>query len=160
MKNKQGFTLIELLVVIAIIGLLSSVVFASLNSARVKARDARRMADLKAVSTALHLYYDTNGRYPNETAVGGGPWTDNFNNMAQQLVSAGFLGAVPKDPSSSATGYAYYKYNDPVAGALLVTSLESISPTMVAPYGSCRPFNINNWCSSVVSSVYYCLCHP
>ncbi len=37
-KNNKGFTLIELLVVISVIGVLSSVVLASLNSARDKAR--------------------------------------------------------------------------------------------------------------------------
>ena len=58
-KNyKKGFTLIELLVVIAIIGMLSSVVLASLNSARAKGRDAKRLADLRAIATALELYYN------------------------------------------------------------------------------------------------------
>jgi general secretion pathway protein G len=60
----RGFTLIELLVVIAIIGILSSVVLASMNNARKKGRDARRRQDLKAIQTALELYYDTNGQYP------------------------------------------------------------------------------------------------
>ncbi len=53
--NKKGFTLIELLVVIAIIGLLSTMAVVSLNSARVKARDARRLADVKQLSTAIEL---------------------------------------------------------------------------------------------------------
>jgi len=53
--NKKGFTLIELLVVIAIIGLLSTMAVVSLNSARVKARDARRLADIKQLSTAIEL---------------------------------------------------------------------------------------------------------
>ena len=59
-KSARGFTLIELLVVIAIIGILSSVVLASLNSARKKGRDARRIADLKQLQLALELYYDAN----------------------------------------------------------------------------------------------------
>lgn len=48
-KKNNGFTLIELLVVIAIIGVLSSVVLASLNTARKKARDARRLSDMKQI---------------------------------------------------------------------------------------------------------------
>ena len=60
-KNKAGFTLIELLVVIAIISLLASVVMASLNSARSKARDARRVSDVKQFQLALGLYYDKYG---------------------------------------------------------------------------------------------------
>ena len=64
MSPKKGFTLIELMVVIAIIGLLASVVIASLNSARVKARDTRRISDLEQIRNALELYYNTNGNYP------------------------------------------------------------------------------------------------
>ena len=53
--NNKGFTLIELLVVIAIIGLLSTMAVISLNSARAKARDARRLSDVKQLSTMLSL---------------------------------------------------------------------------------------------------------
>lgn len=70
--KKDGFTLIELLVVIAIIGLLSSIVLTSLNSARTKARDARRIADLKQIQTALEIFYDQQGRYPK--SAGGTCW--------------------------------------------------------------------------------------
>lgn len=60
----KGFTLIELLVVIAIIALLSSVVLASLSTARLKARDANRIASLTQVQKALEMYYDSKGYYP------------------------------------------------------------------------------------------------
>ncbi len=63
--NKKGFTLIELLVVIAIIGLLSTLAVVSLNNARQKSRDARRVSDVKQVQTALELYYNDAGGYPN-----------------------------------------------------------------------------------------------
>lgn len=66
-KNHQktlGFTLIELLVVVAIIGLLSSVVLISLNTARSKARDAKRIADVNQIGKALEIYYNDNAGYP------------------------------------------------------------------------------------------------
>lgn len=63
-KNKQGFTLIELLVVIAIIGLLSTLSIVALNQARARSRDARRLADVKQIQTALEMYYNDNYAYP------------------------------------------------------------------------------------------------
>ncbi len=59
-KKARGFTLIELLVVIAIIGILSSVVLASLNSARNKGSDAKIKAQLSGARAAAEVYYDNN----------------------------------------------------------------------------------------------------
>lgn len=63
-NKNRGFTLIELLVVIAIIGVLASIVLASLNSARIKARDARRLADLNQIGLGLEFYLDNGVKYP------------------------------------------------------------------------------------------------
>lgn len=66
-KTQKGFTLIELLVVIAIIGILSSVVLASLSTARQKSRDAKRISDIGQVQLALELYFDRTQSYPSTT---------------------------------------------------------------------------------------------
>ncbi len=87
-NNRKGFTLIELLVVIAIIGLLSTLAVVSLNNARAKARDARRVSDIKQIQTALELYYNDQSAYPVATiAALGVP-------AAATLSSGGFLAAV------------------------------------------------------------------
>ena len=62
--HKKGFTLIELLVVIAIIGILSSVVLASLNTARGKGADAAIKANLNNIRAQAEIIYDnSSGSY-------------------------------------------------------------------------------------------------
>lgn len=56
----QGFTLIELLVVIAIIGVLSSIVLSSLNTARNKGMDAAAKSNLDGARAQAELFYDSN----------------------------------------------------------------------------------------------------
>lgn len=96
MNLRRGFTLIELLVVIAIIGVLSSVVLASLNSARMKGRDAARIAGIKEIQKALELYYLTNTSYPDLIAYATPnydvQWTTGFVAAIQP-----YLPAVPRD---------------------------------------------------------------
>lgn len=131
--KRNGFTLIELLVVIAIIGLLSSIVLASVESARAKARDAKRMADLNQIRTALELFYDDNGRYPTENSPdnasgtsiansGGliGPEGSSLNSLPDGTGASNantsrnigeildlYMGERPTDPLNT-DGYYYY----------------------------------------------------
>lgn len=133
MKNK-GFTLIELLVVIAIIGILSTTVLGSLSDARVRARDAKRLADIRTIQTALEVYNLDNGTYP---ATGwAGSHTASWSNLENALETV-----LPTDPlntssttssSAAASGNSVYSYHGRVGSQycdakayFLVFSLES-----------------------------------
>ncbi len=109
--KKRGFTLIELLVVISIIGLLASVILASVNSARSKSRDARRVSDLSQMQNALELYYSTNGSYPNLSICESVPIVGftSWNTCWATLLS-GYISAMPVDPTNSTTTYNWYSY--------------------------------------------------
>lgn len=100
LKTTKGFTLIELLVVIAIIGILSSVVLASLSTARAKSRDARRISDLGQVQLALELYYDTSSAYP--------AGTYGMASTSLTALSPTYLPKFPADPQG--TGNYNYRY--------------------------------------------------
>ncbi|MFH0854203.1 MAG: prepilin-type N-terminal cleavage/methylation domain-containing protein [bacterium] len=112
MKNNKGFTLIELLVVIAIIGLLSTLAVVSLNSARAKSRDAKRVADVKQLQTALELHFNDKGAYPSENAVltlGAGEGSTLSADAGWDDVPVGtkYMSKVPAGPSVGATAYPY-----------------------------------------------------
>lgn len=125
-RSKAGFTLVELLVVIAIIGILSSVVVVSLNSARAKARDAKEVADLAALAVALEGYYD--GNYGTD-----GSGTDTgyeYPTTLADLVEVGAIGVEPKD--SAATAYTYNSASCSTAnqGYIIKTTLETSHPAL------------------------------
>lgn len=106
MKNR-GFTLLELLVVISIIATLSSIVLASLNTSRAKARDAQRAYQMRQVIIALELYYDNHGSYPAisdqyssmDTPQG---WVDLMTALTNEgLIKAEFASADPNENSGN-----------------------------------------------------------
>lgn len=111
-KNK-GFTLIELLVVIAIIGLLATIVMVSLNSARVKARNVRRNADILQLVKAFQLASDAaSGTLPSVSS-----WACVSTTCSGYMSGFGASSAVdaaispyikkPLEPSSNFSGYLY-----------------------------------------------------
>ena len=134
-KATKGFTLIELLVVIAIIGLLSAVVLSSLNTARMRARDAQRKSDIVQIRNAMELYFLANGYYPSEQCVDsskgsnndcstptGSEWT-NTASIYVALVPT-YIKQLPVDPLNDATHYYNYEPNGGGQGTCTSTVCE------------------------------------
>jgi len=100
--RKRGFTLIELLVVIAIIGMLTSIVLVSMGGARKKARDAKRQADIRQISTAMELCFQDSSpacggsdtAYP-AVAVDG---NNRLTTIGGQNAIGTYLSPIPQDP--------------------------------------------------------------
>jgi len=113
-RERDGFTLIELLVVVAIIGILSSVVLASLGGARESARDSRRQADLDSIQTAVELYANDNGDYPDSI----------YDSRASTTFDDGdYMSQVPTDPATgNEYGYATSSNSFCLAAELAATS--------------------------------------
>ncbi|MEK7576715.1 MAG: prepilin-type N-terminal cleavage/methylation domain-containing protein [Patescibacteria group bacterium] len=115
-SRNRGFTLIELLVVIAIIGILASIVLASVRTVRAKGRDAKRIGDMKQITNALNLYYFDKGVYP-PASSDGAPCNPGFwdcshlgGSFIPELVTYGYMPQVPVDPlNTDAYHYSYYR---------------------------------------------------
>ncbi len=144
-KNKsKGFTLIELLVVVSIISLLSSIVFASINTARAKGRNAARLSAIHTLRNAFNLSLVST--LPN---IGASTWACVSASCTGGLAAIGtpsaanteltnFLtpslagGQKPTDPSDNTRGLAGFVYTKPFGAngqALLMYYVE--------PGGSC-----------------------
>lgn len=111
--RSNAFTLVELLVVIAIIGILSSVVLASLGTARAKARDSKRVSDIKQLQLALELFADNcYGQYPNRNVTSGALSASSDNTVCNSINLGTFQSTIPVDP----VGSANYVYAYPSSG--------------------------------------------
>lgn len=140
--NNQGFTLIELLIVIAIIAVLAAVIFVALNPGQrfIDARDARRSTDVENVTAALKTYQvDNDGDYPATVAaltaasfytIGTDAAGCNTGCTAKttqaacadltELVTDGYLGSVPMDPSTGTAAKTDYYISRNSSGTIEV----------------------------------------
>ena len=139
----RGFTLVELLVVISIIGLLATVVGVSLGSARIKAKSARRVADLNQIRLALEMYYGDNNSYPSangyrsECTCWGGYTADN---VIPGITP--YMNVFPTDPAmnKSACTSCYLYYSNGIDYKVLDHNITEFSsadylkqPTLIDP---------------------------
>jgi len=162
-NKKKGFTLIELLVVIAIIGVLASVVLVSINSARTKAQDATRKAEMRQIESALSIHLNDLGFYPN---TGGQWWSYSVTYGSRPLegptgyipgLAPTYISELPVDPAGVVAGVpdgGYLYRSDGVNFKLLSHRLPSVYPTAgEAFYDPIRP----TWAYALCSDPATCL---
>lgn len=125
-RKSKGFTIVELLIVIVVIGILAAIVIVAYNGIQQKGRDAQRHNDIKAITTALEMYYLDEGRYPvgsgaNPSTTINSSWSttadSSWNNLRSKLVPK-YISSLPSDPISTpganaqSTGYNYAYFAD------------------------------------------------
>ncbi len=158
-RKAAGFTLIELLVVIAIIGVLSTVILASLSAARSRSYDAQRVANMRQVQKALEAYaIDHDGKYPVRT---GGNWNGTCSawvslprdSAIPNLVSEGYMSQLPLDPEvNPATSKCCYLYNSFDGNDYKYLMYDC--PTSKACYGAGRNMSLSDPVRSNACAVY------
>src|SRR5574344_980428 len=114
----RGFTIVELLIVIVVIGILAAISMVSYTGVQNRARDARRLSDMKTITTALERYKIDHGEYPiavGQTGYGGWevshvPKADG-KKFLDELIVKGYLDKEIVDPVNNGSHYyRYYRY--------------------------------------------------
>lgn len=135
-EMKSGFTLFELLVSISIIGILTALASVAFSGAQKKARDARRMQDMKAVQTAAEQYYSQSANY-NYPITNSGSWVSGTGST--------IIALLPSDPKS--TGWTAYSYTQTTSDYCICASMES----------STNGNSTTAACAFATSGAYFCV---
>ncbi len=171
-KNiSPGFTLIEVLVVIAIVSLLAGAIAINSADSNKQARDEKRQADLRMLQSALEMYKNKNGVYPEGcNAVGGwsgqsgsgydcGSGTEYIAGLAPE-----FIPVLPKDPKLNSgvanSGYIYtVNSNRTIYKLMALNTVESHNVTYSHPFKSCDyngtasdDVNESGWCANMYNN--------
>lgn len=144
-KLQKGFTLIELLVVIAIIGILSSVVLASLSSARTRGGDTAVRSELANMRSQAQLYFTTNGHFGTSTfAFPSGSYAhcNDANSIFVASTSASGLRSMIVSVSAKAKGTGAIGL---AASNVACASVTDARQTQWAVMASTSGIN-NSWC--------------
>ena len=145
--NSLGFTLIELLTVITIIAVLAGIGMVSFQGVQSKGRDSTRKSDLRALSSALEIYFQKNDGYIDGTPgvegdCSGADTSALYSGITTYMANQ----KVPVDPKTI-TQYCYMSVNSGQSFRLFA-KLENCSDPEVINPGSCSP---TDWNFSVVS---------
>lgn len=155
--SRRGFTVVEVLVVISIISILASVIYFSGQESTAQARDAERQADLRNLETAIELYKNRYGRYP-EGCNGAGNWSGQVgtdyecsgsNKNYIRGLAPEFIRALPSDPrlNGDDSGYVYLTNADGTSYRLVVwQSVEQDTVDQDHEFASCDIYDL---CSNV-----------
>lgn len=152
--RKKGFTLIELLIVIAVIVVLAAAVFVALNPAKrfADARNSRRSSDVASILNAIKTdQVDNGGTYVasvaaltagNNYVIGTNAAGCNSGCTAKTtqaacvdltaLVTEGYLGSVPFDPSSGAATFTDYYLTRNSSGTVEVGACDAESGVTIS----------------------------
>ena len=153
MSLKRGFTLVEMLIVLSITGLVIALFAGNYAATQKASRDARRLADMNDILTALQSYYADHGFYPGSTTAYGeancAGWDTTFtdgdndgNSFIDPLYDEGYLEKMPIDPLTAQSNncgghgnngynYFYFRYAagsygcDPTFGPYIVLGVGS-----------------------------------
>ncbi len=142
MNNKKGFTLIELLVVMSVIAILAGIVLVSLRGFREKARDSKRIAELKQIQNVLEIYYTSEGTYPATLDV-----------LEAASAQTG-VAKLPKDPVTKAN-YLYGVDNPTAPQSYVLGATLEKDNTVLADDIDDQKFNVN--CGSATADTVYCI---